>query len=216
MLKSKILIRYIIFIIGLFSTGIGIALSTKMGLGTTPISVIPLVLSTKFPLTFGVIANILSLVFVLIEILIQRKGLNKDIIMQLFVIPFFGYFIDIGFMIFENLSPVAFETKIALLITGCAAMAFGIYLQISANVAVNPCDGLVKIISEKTKIKFSKVKILVDVSIMMVGIIISVIIFGEIIGVGIATVLLAILTGSFIKVFKMIFAKINLRWLVKN
>lgn len=213
MFKIKITLRYIIFMLGLFATGLGIALSSQMGLGTTPISVIPLVVSAKYHLTFGLVANILSLTFIALEILIQGKGFNKELFKQILVAPFFGFFIDIGFKIFKNLNPSLFEEKIIYLLFGCGMMALGIYLQISAKVVVNPCDGLVKVIAEKTKQKFSSVKIYVDVAIMAIGIIISLMVFGRIYGVGLATVLLALLTGAFIKLFKNLFSKVNVSWL---
>lgn len=213
MLKTKMILRYVMFLAGLFIIGLGIALSTKMGLGTTPISVIPLVLSGGFPISFGMVANILNLIFVLIQILIQRKGFNRDILMQILIVPFFGYFIDFGFAVFGNLEPGSIIIQLSLLIVGCLLMALGIYMQIVADVIINPCEGLVKAISERFKTKFGNVKIMMDVSIMLVGVSLSLIVFGEIRGVGIATVVVAVSTGFFIKVFKKIFDNFSPNWL---
>lgn len=213
MLKTKIFLRYVMFLAGLFIIGLGIALSTKMGLGTTPISVIPLVLSGGFPISFGMVANILNLIFVLIEILIQGKGFNRDIMMQILIVPFFGYFIDFGFAVFGNIEPGSIIYQLSFLVVGCLLMALGIYMQIVADVMVNPCEGLVKAISERLKAKFGNVKIMMDVLIMLVGVSLSLIVFGEIRGVGIATVVVAISTGFFIKVFKKIFDNFSPNWL---
>lgn len=213
MLKTKMILRYVMFLAGLFIIGLGIALSTKMGLGTTPISVIPLVLSGGFPISFGMVANILNLIFVLIQILIQRKGFNRDILIQILIVPFFGYFIDFGFAVFGNLEPGSIIIQLSLLVVGCLLMALGIYMQIVADVIINPCEGLVKAISERFKTKFGNVKIMMDVSIMLVGVTLSLIVFGEVRGVGIATVVVAVSTGFFIKVFKKIFDNFSPNWL---
>ncbi len=213
MFKTKMILRYVIFLAGLLLIGLGIALSTKMGLGTTPISVIPLVLSGSFPISFGMVANILNLTFVLIEILVQRKGFNKDILMQILIVPFFGYFIDFGFSVFANLVPGSIVSQLLLLIVGCLLMALGIYMQIIADVIINPCEGLVMAISERFKTKFGNVKIMMDVSIMLVGVTLSLLVFGEVRGVGIATVVVAVSTGYFIKVFKKIFDNFSPNWL---
>ena len=45
--------RYLIFIIGLYINSFGVAFITKAGLGTSPISSIPYVLSLNFKLTLG-------------------------------------------------------------------------------------------------------------------------------------------------------------------
>lgn len=213
MLKTKMILRYVMFLAGLFIIGLGIALSTKMGLGTTPISVIPLVLSGGFPISFGMVANILNLIFVMIQILIQREGFNRDILMQILIVPFFGYFIDFGFAVFGNLEPGSIIIQLSLLVVGCLLMALGIYMQIVADVIINPCEGLVKAISERFKTKFGNVKIMMDVSIMLVGVTLSLIVFGEVRGVGIATVVVAVSTGFFIKVFKKIFDNFSPNWL---
>ena len=65
-------------------------------------------------------------------------------------------------------------------------------------------------IAQRTKKKFGNIKIFVDVSVMLVGIMLSYIAFGEVRGVGIATVVVALFTGSFIKLFKIIFEQLNL------
>lgn len=213
MLKTKIFLRYVMFLAGLFIIGLGIALSTKMGLGTTPISVIPLVLSGGFPISFGMVANLLNLFFVLIQILIQRNGFNRDILMQILIVPFFGYFIDFGFAVFSSIEPGSIMVQLSLLVVGCLLMALGIYMQIVADVIVNPCEGLVKAISERFKTKFGNVKIMMDVSIMLVGVTLSLVVFGEVRGVGLATVLVAVSTGFFIKVFKKIFDNFSPNWL---
>lgn len=211
MFKTKLFLRYVIFGFGLLITGFGIALSTKMGLGTTPISVIPLVVSDWFNLTFGMVANLLSLFFIGLEVLFGNFK-RKAILGQLLVVPFFGWFIDLGFKAFANLDP-SLGSKFIYLLIGCMLIAFGIHLQIKADVVVNPCDGLVLVFAQKFKMKFSTVKILVDVGIMLIGVLISLGAFGEVRGVGVATVFLALLTGYFIRLYKVIFDRLIPVWI---
>ncbi len=49
----KKIIRYVIFILGLFINSLGVALITKANLGTSPISSIPFTLSLSFTPTIG-------------------------------------------------------------------------------------------------------------------------------------------------------------------
>ena len=45
--------RYLVFLIGLFISSLGVSFITKASLGTSPISSIPYVLSLNFSMTLG-------------------------------------------------------------------------------------------------------------------------------------------------------------------
>lgn len=56
--------RYVVFILGLFISSLGVSFITKANLGTSPISSIPYVLSMQFPLTIGEFTIIFSLLLI--------------------------------------------------------------------------------------------------------------------------------------------------------
>lgn len=61
---QNIIIRYLIFIFGLAINAFGIALITKAGLGTSPISSVPYVLSLVLPsFSFGLWSFIINMLF---------------------------------------------------------------------------------------------------------------------------------------------------------
>jgi uncharacterized protein len=205
MLKSKIITRYFIFIVGIFFMGLGVSLTTKSGLGTSPISSVPYVLSLIFPITIGQFTFWLSLLFLLTEIIILRKEFPKEQFLQVLVGPFFGLFVDLGMFIFAYVSPKSYASEIIVLILGCIILSLGIYMQVAANVIVNPGEGVVKVIANKTKIKFGNIKIIFDSTLVAAAAIISIFAFGRIKGIREGTIICAILVGNFTKVYSAIF-----------
>lgn len=60
--NDKLLYRYTLFIIGLFIASMGVAISTKAGLGTSPVSAVPYSVSLiNHSLSFGGWLNLLSI-----------------------------------------------------------------------------------------------------------------------------------------------------------
>lgn len=205
MSKLKIIIRYFIFISGLFFMGLGISLTSKSGLGTSPINSLPYVLSMIFPLTVGQFTFLLSILFFLVEIIVLRKDFPKEQYLQLLVGPFFGFFVDLGMSIFAFVNPAAYLVKILVLLSGCFLLALGVYLQVIANVIINPGEGIVKAISNKFSKKFGNIKIALDSTLCIIAIIISLFTFGSIKGVREGTIICAVLVGNITKIYSAIF-----------
>lgn len=205
MSKLKIIIRYFIFISGLFFMGLGISLTSKSGLGTSPINSLPYVLSMIFPLTVGQFTFLLSILFFLVEIIVLRKDFPKEQYLQLLVGPFFGFFVDLGMSIFAFVNPTIYLVKIFVLFSGCFLLALGVYLQVIANVIINPGEGVVKAISNKFRKKFGNIKIMLDSTLCIIAIIISLFTFGNIKGVREGTIICAILVGNITKIYSSIF-----------
>jgi uncharacterized membrane protein YczE len=193
--NAKLVIRYLILLSGLFFMGLGISLTTKSNLGTSPISSVPYVLSMMFPLTFGQFTFLLSLVCLLIQVIILRKTFKTIQYMQILVGVFFGLFIDIGMFFFTSVNPEMYVSKIMILLSGCILLAFGVYLQIAANVIINPGEGVVKTIAKKVGVKFGNIKIAFDLTLLITAIIISLCAFRTIKGVREGTILSALLVG---------------------
>ena len=87
--------RYIVFLIGLFINSLGVSLTTKADLGTSPISSIPYVLSLNFPFTLGQFTIAFSLLLILIQLVILRRNFKAEHLLQIPISILFGYFIDL-------------------------------------------------------------------------------------------------------------------------
>lgn len=95
--------RYLIFLVGLFISSLGVSLVTKANLGTSPISSIPYVLSLNFSLTLGNFTIIFSLFLIALQLLILRKDFKLEHLLQIPISILFGYFIDWTMLIFRSL-----------------------------------------------------------------------------------------------------------------
>lgn len=185
--------------------GLGISLTVKSNLGTTPMSSFTYVLSLQFSLTFGQFTFLLSLFYFILEILILRREFPRGQYAQIFIIPIFGYFVDLGMYVFSAVDPDAYLYRVITLLAACAILAMGVYLQVIANVLINPGEGVVKIVAEKTGVKFGNIKIMLDSSLAVIAIITSLYYFGSIIGIREGTVVSAILVGYFTKIYDRIY-----------
>ena len=95
-----------------------------------------------------------------------------------------------------------FIVSILILCGGCLFIALSIISQIKSDVIINPTEAIIKVISEKLNIEFSKVKVSFDSGLVVVALILSLIVFKRIIGLGLGTLVSAFLVGYFFKIFK--------------
>lgn len=65
--------RYLLLCVGLTIMAFGVAFSIKAGLGTSPISSLPYVLSQFTPLTVGTATIALHITLILLQILLLRR-----------------------------------------------------------------------------------------------------------------------------------------------
>lgn len=191
--------RFILFFIGLTVAGIGVALSTRPGLGTSPITSLPYVTTFKFPWTLGMATIVINLLFILGQYIILNHRFGWKHIAQLPTLLAFGFFIDLGMWITHFYVPESYFLRVIEEILGCVFLAVGIGFQLIANISLMPGDGFIRVVSEEYHIPFGTVKICFDSSIVISAIIFSLCCFHNITGVREGTVIAAFLVGYFIK-----------------
>lgn len=185
--------------------GLGISLIIKSNLGTAPIASVAYVLSLIFPITFGQFTFLITLLFLLIEIIILGKNFPKEQYLQVLVAIFLGYFVDLGMTLFTFVNPGFYLGKLSVLLLGCIILAWGIYVQVTAGAIVNPGEGLVKIIAAKVGREFGVVKIIFDFTLVSIAVIISFFAFGTLKGLREGTFISAFLVGYITKIISGIF-----------
>jgi len=211
---AHIIKKYFLLILGLFFMGLGISFITKSFLGTPPISSIAYVFSLAGPVTFGELTFLLSLLFLLAEILVLGKYFPKHQYLQVFIGLFLGIFVDVGMLISASVHPDFYPGQILVLLLGCIVLALGIYLQVAANVLMNPGEGLVKAIAGKTGIRFGIIKIIFDTTLVCIAALISFFLFGTIVGIREGTVISMLLVGYIVILISGIFSWFHFeKWL---
>lgn len=193
--------RYALFIISLFISAMGVAITQKGELGVSPISSVANVMSEKFTfLTLGNWLIIWNCVLILGQILILRKKFQWIQLIQIPLSFLFGWFTDFGMWIFSFLKPSNYVFQLLMVLVGTVVLSFGIALSVIANVVMNSGEAFVKAISDTIHKEFGNVKVVFDISCVVAAVILSLIFFDlRIVGTREGTVISALLTGFVVK-----------------
>jgi uncharacterized protein len=205
--------RYSFFIVGLFFSALGIVLITKAGLGTSPISSVPYVLSFMFPMTFGEFTFIVNMILLAGQIIILRRNFNKIQLLQIPMTIIFSFFIDMIMFLLAVIHPSFYPLKIVALFSGTIALGIGIALQVRANVVMLSGEGLVCAIAYATAKEFGHVKTVFDISLVCLAIIMSLFTFSKVLGLREGTVLSALIVGSISRFFISRFGFLEKFWI---
>ena len=187
---------------GLALAGFGVALTTRAGLGTSPISSLPYVVTFITPLSFGMTTFAINVFFVLGQVLILRRAFPVAQYGQLGVVLLFGLFIDLGMWLGGLWVPASYWGRLAEVALGSVVLAAGIALQIHADLLFNPGEGLVKALCRVTHVRFAWTKMGFDVSLVLLALTLSLVALHGVFGLREGTVVAAFAVG------------LSLRWLV--
>lgn len=201
--KKKYIIRCIYFIIGLFISGLGVAITKKGELGVSPVSSVANIMSIRFPaLTLGNWLIVWNCVLILGQILILRKNFKLFQFLQVPLSFLFGYFTDFGSFLMSFVKADIYPLRIVCVLVGTAVLGFGIAMTVSANVIMNSGEAFVKAVSDTSGKEFGSVKIVFDISCVTLSIVLSLILCNmKILGTREGTIIAALLTGVCVKFF---------------
>ena len=203
MSKNEIAKRYILFIISLFFSALGVAFTKHGELGVSPISSVANVMSYRFSsLSLGTWLIIWNCFLIAGQILILRKKFQYIQLLQVPLSFLFGWFTDAGMWIVSFIPINSYPARIAMVVTGIVVLGFGISLSVIANVIMNSGEAFVKAISDTFHREFGNVKIAFDVFCVMFSLVLSLIFFDfSIVGTREGTIISALFTGVVVKFF---------------
>lgn len=209
MSKKEIFKRYTLFVISLFFSAMGVAVTKGGELGVSPISSVANVMSGKFDfLSLGVWLILWNCLLILGQVIILRKDFKPIQLLQLPLSFLFGVFTDFGMICVSHIPVSSYAVRLALVALGIIILGFGVSLSVIANVIMNSGEAFVKALSDKTGIKFGNVKIGFDVICVVLSVALSLMLFeGSIVGTREGTVLTAVFTGMIVNFFVMRFDK---------
>lgn len=185
--------RYAWFILGIVINGFGVAAITKAALGTSPISSVPYVLSLRFPFSLGQFTFIFNMFLILGQWLLLKKDFKPFQFLQIGVTFIFSACIDLSMALLSFLQPDGIFACLVSLLVGCAILAFGI-----PDVLMVPGEGLVSAITRVTGKRFGSVKVIFDTTLMACALILSLLFFQGINGLGLGTILSALIVGKIV------------------
>ena len=186
--------QHLLLLVSLWIMTVGVAVCVKSMLGSSVISVLPYVFQNAGkegmvpPLTIGQYTYIMNGLLVLGQILVLRRSFEPVQLFQLLVGFVFGSLIDLNMIITSWLVPTVLWHKVVAQIAGCTILGIGIALEVRCGSVTMPGEGFPVAISRVTGVDFAKVKICVDTSLVVLGIVACYMFFGcwqwYIIGIG--------------------------------
>lgn len=194
--------RIIMFICGIACMTFGIALSCKADLGTSPISSVPLVLSMCTPLSVGIITIIMNFAFIAVQPLLLRAFYWRELIGQVILTVPFGYNIDLFMWVLQDVNPETQLEKWAACLISIAVLAFGVFLEVRAKIFFAAGEGLVNVLTFISRKNFSLIKNGFDITLVVISVIISLLEFSTLRGVGLSTIAAAVLVGRMIYLYE--------------
>ena len=193
--------RYLWFVLGVLINSFGVALITQAALGTSPISSIPYVLSLRFPITLGEFTFILNLVYILGQIVLLRRVFQPIQLLQIAVNVIFSAFIDVSMNLLSWLQPDHIVVKLIALILGCAILGVGISIEVAPDVLGVPGEGSVRALPLVSGKRFGSVKVFFDCTLVAIALILSFLFFHGLNGLGLGTVISALIIGRFVNLY---------------
>lgn len=187
--------RCLMFIVSIFFMTFAIALSCKADLGTSPISSVPWVLSMILPLSVGTLTIILNIILIALQPLLLRAVYWRELLGQIVTTLAFGYGIDFSMQLLSWFIPANLTEKIIACLLSIVILGFGIFLEVRAKIFLIAGEGLVSVLTFVLHKNFSFIKNCFDITLVTISIIISLLDFGTLKGIGAGTVAAAILVG---------------------
>ena len=201
---KNFLFRLFILFIGLTVAHLGVTLFLLSDLGSDPYNVLiqgvfrTLKSFVPFSLTHGTTHVIFSFLLIAILVLTDKHYVKAGTLVCMF---FGGPIIDFFSIILNplDMNSLPLPARILILSLGCIILAFGMTIVINSEAGTGPNDLVAIVISDKTKVSFSIIRILVDSSFVLAGFFL-----GGVFGIGtlVCVLLVGPVAGFFLPITK--------------
>lgn len=198
--------RYITFIGSLFIIALGVSLTIRADLGSSPISVLPYiwsmaqgihvpVLGFTFivpKLSLGQYTICMHVILILVQIALLRRKFKKIQLLQIFAGIIFGFFIDFTMLLSIwaqwGDTPWDYIIRFVQMLIGGSVLGFGIACEVRCKALMLPGEGFPIALAQVLHSDFGKVKIFSDTGFVVSGVAFCYLFFGawqwKMIGIG--------------------------------
>lgn len=169
------IIRCIILLVGLVIAHFGVTLYLLVDLGADPFNVlvqgifrtISSLESLRW-VTHGNVHIIICLLIITILLVIERSYVKiGTVLCMVFGGPIIDFFTMIMSRFFQGNRPLWLNIVVEVL--ACVILAVGMSIVIKSDAGTGPNDLVAIVISDKTKLKFSMVRVCTDISFVIIG-----------------------------------------------
>lgn len=195
--------RWIIYILSINILALGIILNTRTDLGVAAFTSLFYAFSKVNNISLGTASIILYLILIIVQICLVRK-LTITIFLEIPFSLIFGYIIDF----YDSLIKIRCSNLLSaylLLLIAIIFVSLGVYFSVSYNLIATPVESTVKTISQVYNLKFSLVKNVFDITMIIMMLLLCLVLQIPVYGIGMGTVLSALLVGRFISGYQYLF-----------
>lgn len=143
------------------------------------------------------------MILIIVQICLVRK-LTITIFLEIPFSLIFGYIIDF----YDSLIKIRCSNLLSaylLLLIAIIFVSLGVYFSVSCNLIATPVESTVKTISQVYNLKFSLVKNVFDITMIIMTLLLYLLLQIPVYGIGMGTVLSALLVGRFISGYQYLF-----------
>lgn len=205
------------YVIGLFLLAFGTAMTAADNFGISMVVAPAFVLQLKLSqsvswFTFGFAEYVLQ-VFILLAMMLILRRVKLTYFFSFLTAILYGLLLDASTLVVALFAPTALWQRIAIYVTGhlliCAGVAFFFHTYLTPK----SYELFVIEISAKLHIKVHIFKTLYDCGSLLVAVLLSFALFGQLRGIGVGTIVCAFVCGSVIKGFDLL---INRIWVFRD
>ena len=201
---ANLVLRIVLMFAGLICIALGISLAKLACMGTSPISSVPAVMTEVseaygIPMTMGMWTFVFNLSYFLLELALLRRAFKPVQFLQIPLFFVLSVFVDIWLGVFGPLAPQGYAWQLAWLLVSIVVLGFGIRVQLAADLLMTPGDAAVQVIAYVSKMRFSRCKVIWDVSLMSLAALVSLLVLGGLFQVREGTILSALLVGPMVR-----------------
>ena len=202
--------RWIIYVLGIYILTFGVSLAIRAGVGISPQSSLTRTMTlVHTPLSQGTYNFMLELIMLFLTYLVLPKDFKLKNFASLIPAFVLAVFLDLNLKLTEFVVLEEYSYRVALLVFADAALAFGLFLMIRANLVLMPIDMFVNTIFKRTGWKWGNIKTGFDCTLLVVSALIGLAFLGEIKFIREGTVINAILIGQYIKLYFYLYKRMN-------
>lgn len=188
---------YVQYVGGILILTLGVALSSKAGLGTGSLDSINFALASRTQLNLSIVIVLMAFIAIFISAVIRRGKLSFKTLMTAI---FMGVFTESWVKIIDviNVDTIAQQIIVFALAIFCVSLGIAIYLR--PKFPANPNDDIIVALNEVLGLKMGTAKLFIDI----IAIVIALLLKGP---VGIGTVLMTVLIGPIVNLINSIINK---------
>lgn len=200
--------RWGIYMLGMLMLAVGISLTTKTGLGVSPIIAVAFCVSEVFGLNFGDMTFLLYTIFVVAQLFLRDRREHIAVLLQLVVSLVFSRVLNfLGAVITYDHALHTLPVNLIVLAFAIFFTGAGVSLSVNMRLIPNPGDGIVQAVAQKREWPQGFAKNLFDSGCVAVAALIGFFCSRKIIGIGLGTLLSMLGVGRAVALVNRFFRK---------